>query len=266
MSLPVGDKVRKRPATVVRASSKASSRLRGTSRVNLAEHAYDRLEELIVSCALRPGLFLSIPELQERLGLGRTPTHQAVSRLAADTLVTIRPRHGLQIAPIDLARERTLLQLRRDLERFVVRLATERASAAHRNQLRHIGVLLEGGPGPMPINEFNLLDCRIDRLSSPRPARRSSRRPCARCTTIFRRIGWIYHNAIRPNEGLDRTLECHLAILDGVVAGRAKEAMAASDRLVRFNDAMLKALGGGVDRALLDCSLEDRDFPTADLP
>src|SRR3954463_13137102 len=105
------------------------------SQTNLAELAYDRLEELIVTCNLRPGLLLSIQDLQDQTGLGRTPIHQAVSRLAIDTLIVVRPRHGLQITPIDLARERTLLPLRRDMERFVVRLATERCDASHRNKI-----------------------------------------------------------------------------------------------------------------------------------
>ena len=67
--------------------------------MNLSALAYDRLEEMIVTCALRPGLFLSIQDLQAATGLGRTPMHQAVSQLAADTLILIRPRHGLQTRP-----------------------------------------------------------------------------------------------------------------------------------------------------------------------
>src|SRR3954469_11994547 len=128
----------RRPSTTGRRGTPAESPAREAKQArsvqtNLADLAYDRLEELIVTCALRPGLLLSIQDLQDQTGLGRTPIHQAVSRLAVDTLIVIRPRHGLQIAPIDLARERTLLPLRRDMERFVVRLATERCVASHRN-------------------------------------------------------------------------------------------------------------------------------------
>ncbi len=96
---------------------------------------------MIVTCALPPGLFLSVQELQAQTGVGRTPVHQVVSRPASDTLIRVRPRHGIQIAPIDLSRERTLLRLRRDMERFVVqnelrahpdeRRATEAAVAVH---------------------------------------------------------------------------------------------------------------------------------------
>src|SRR5262249_22463215 len=96
-----------------------------SNRVNLFELAYQRIEGLLVDCALKPGRYLTMQDLQRLTGFGRTPVHHAVNRLAADTLIRILPRHGLQIAPIDLARERMLLDLRRDIERFVIRLATE---------------------------------------------------------------------------------------------------------------------------------------------
>ena len=227
-----------------------------TNRTNLSDLAYDRLEEMIVTCALRPGLFLSIQDLQERTGVGRTPIHQAVSRLASDTLILIRPRHGLQIAPIDLARERTLLQLRRDMERFVVRLAAERCGASHRNQLLHISALLRDKGGDLAIGEFNLLDRRIDQLfiaAAAEPFLEHTLRPLH---TISRRIGWIYHSWVCRDEGLERTLEGHLAILDAVAANRVKDAVAASDKLIAFCDSMFDVLGRGIDPGLFDCNLE----------
>jgi DNA-binding GntR family transcriptional regulator len=232
-----------------------------TNRTNLAELAYDRLEELIVTCALRPGRFLSIQDLQDQTGVGRTPIHQAVSRLAADTLILIRPRHGLQIATVDLARERTLLQLRRDMERFVVRLATERSTDSHRNQLLHIIRALRSQGDGMPIAEFNHLDRRIDQLfmaAAGEPFLAHTLRPLH---TISRRIGWIYHSFVCPDEGLQRTLDCHLSILDAVAARRIKDAVTASDRLIAFSDSMFDILGRGIDPALFDCNLADPPPP-----
>ena len=223
---------------------------------NLSELAYDRLEELIVCCALRPGAFLSIPDLQQRTGLGRTPTHLAVNRLAADTLIVIRPRHGLQIAPIDLARERVLLQLRRDLERFVVRLATERAGASHRNQMLHVTGLLRDKAARLTIDEFNRLDRRMDQLLVAAAGEAFLEHTLRPLHTISRRIGWIYHSRVCPREGLGRTLDCHLAILGAVAAGRAQDAVAATDCLIAFCDSMFDVLGRGTDPALFDCNLE----------
>ena len=225
------------------------------NKLNLADFAYDKCEELIVNCDLRPGLYLSIQDLQDATRVGRTPIHQAVSRLAADTLVIVRPRHGLQIAPIDLARERTLLLLRRDLERFVLRLAAERCGPSHRNQLLHIGRTLRDRPTGMTIDEFNQLDRRIDQLFSiaaGEPFLEHTLRPLH---TIFRRVGLIYHTWIAPSERLDGTVTCHLAMLDAVAARRPDDAVVAADRLVAFVDSMFDAMERGIDPALLDCNL-----------
>jgi DNA-binding GntR family transcriptional regulator len=95
-------------------------------------------------------------DLQEMTGLGRTSVPQAVSRLAADTLIVVHPRHGLQIAPIDLAREHVLLQLRRDIERFVLRLtagAFERSGPSYRNQIMHLTRALRDQRKKMTIGD-----------------------------------------------------------------------------------------------------------------
>ena len=239
----------------VKTEAAPDGKSRRRNRVNLADLAYDQLEELIVSCMLKPGLFLAIQDLQTMTGGGRTPVHQAVSRLSADTLILIRPRHGLQIAPIDLARERVLLALRRDMERFVVRLATERAGPLHRNQLLHISRALRARPGEMSIVEFNQLDRRIDHVlnaAAGEPFLEHTLRPLH---TIFRRIGWIYHSWVRAEEGLGKTVDCHLAILDAVTSGRVEGAVAASDRLIAFSDSMFDVIETEIDPALLDCNL-----------
>lgn len=222
--------------------------------VNLTDQAYDRLEELIVTCALRPGRYLSIQDLQTMTGSGRTPVHQAVSRLASDTLMIIRPRHGLQIAPIDLARERVLLPLRRDMERFVVRLATERAGSSHRNQFLHMARVLRARATEMSIVEFNMLDRRIDHLLASAAGELFVENTLRPLHTIFRRVGWIYHNWVRPDAGLSRTIESHLAILDAVAAGKAEQAVEASDRLLAFSDSMVDIIEAEIDPALLDCN------------
>ena len=181
---------------IVEVDQDAAAAPRRQNRVNLFELAYERIEDLIINCELKPGRFLAIQDLQEMTGFSRTPVHQAVSRLADDTLILVRPRHGVQIAPIDLARERVLLQLRRDLERFVIRLAAERSSPTHRNQLLHVARVLRERREDMTASEFNVLDRRIDKLilmAAGEPFLEHTMRPLH---TIFRRIGWVHHNHI----------------------------------------------------------------------
>lgn len=235
-------------------SKRSISEQVGHRRVNLADQAYDQLEEMIVTCALRPGQYLSIQDLQTMTGSGRTPMHQAVSRLAADTLIQIRPRHGLQIPPIDLARERVLLPLRRDMERFVVRLAATRSAPAHRSQMRHIARSLRAR-ATLTIGAFNQFDRRIDALLAAASGEKFVETTLRPLHTIFRRVGWIYHNWVRPEEGLGRTIECHVAILDAVAAGETRTAATASDALIAFSGRMLDVIEAEIDPGLLDCNL-----------
>jgi DNA-binding GntR family transcriptional regulator len=250
----VARKVKARPQLVEAGEAAQPARRRNSE--NLFQLAYEKLEERIVTCELKPGQFLAIQDLQDEIGFGRTPTHQAVNRLAGDTLIIVRPRQGLQIAPIDLSRERLLLQLRRDLERFVVRLAAERSGTAYRNQLLHLTRGLRERRDRITIGEFNLLDLRIDRLmlaAAAEPFLEHTLRPLH---TIFRRIGWIYHSWIAPKEGLHKTVDCHLAIMEAVANRHPDEAAAASDRLIAFSDSMFGLLEREIDPTLLDCSVE----------
>ena len=57
------------------------------NRINFFELAYQRIEDLLVNCELKPGRFLTVQELQDVTGFGRTPVHNAVNQFAADTLI-----------------------------------------------------------------------------------------------------------------------------------------------------------------------------------
>ena len=230
------------------------------SRTNHFELAYERIESLIVTCALKPGQVLALQDLQDLVSLGRTPVHQAVARFAADTLIIIRPRHGLQIAPIDLARERILLALRADLERFVIRLATERSGASHRNQLLHLQRTLRERREVMGIDEFNQLDRRLDRLIlavAGEPFLEHALRPLH---TMSRRIGWLHYAQLKGPPSLETSIECHLAVLEAVANRHVDRAIEASDRLVAFVDSMFDAMEREIDPSLLDCSIAPIPF------
>ena len=228
---------------------------RRRSLVNQVDLAYERIEEMLVNCQLRPGRFLAMQDLQGLVHFGRTPTHQAISRLAADTLVIVRPRHGLQIAPIDLARERGLLPLRRDVERFVIGLASDRSGPLQRNQMLHIKRSLREQRDSMTINKFNAIDRRVDQLimaAAGEPFVEHTLRPLH---TIFRRIGWLHHTQIARGQNLQRSIDCHVAVLDAVANRHVDQAIAALDDLIGFVDSMFDTLEHEIDPTLLDCSL-----------
>ncbi|RXZ36338.1 GntR family transcriptional regulator [Oxalobacteraceae bacterium CAVE-383] len=53
------------------------------------------------------------------IGLGRTPIREALQRLANERMVTVVPRAGILIAPIDITDQFRLIEVRRELERLL---------------------------------------------------------------------------------------------------------------------------------------------------
>ena len=154
------------------------------------------------------------------------------------------------------------------MERFVIRLATERSGASQRNQMLHLKrQLLEHRAG-ISLEHFNLVDRRIDQLflaAAGEPFVESTLRPLH---TIFRRIGWIYHMQTKQGVDLHDTVDGHIAVIDAVADGKADAAIAASDHLMDFVERMFDVLEREVDPALLDCSLGglDQSFLPASAP
>ncbi|MFJ4207988.1 GntR family transcriptional regulator [Paenarthrobacter sp. NPDC089675] len=66
-----------------------------------AERAYRVIKNAVIRGQLRPGSTVSEAQLARKLGMSRTPVHQAVARLEVDGWVIITPRSGVVIAAID---------------------------------------------------------------------------------------------------------------------------------------------------------------------
>ncbi|WP_110654612.1 GntR family transcriptional regulator [Salinicola halimionae] len=234
----------------------SADQAKGRDSKSLLEHAYKEIEELIVTCQLGPGSYLRIRDLQDMTGYSRMPVYQAVTRLASDTLVTIWPRQGVQVAPVDLPRTATLLKLRRDMERFLVTLACEKSSPQQRARLSKISQAMEDQSASMSLSAFNHFDLQIDAQIlkiCEEPFLEFSLRPLH---TMFRRVGWIYHTHAKPNQDLADTIDGHLGVLRSVVAQDAQAAAKASDRLMDFMSDTLNAIERDVDPKLLNVGLE----------
>lgn len=70
------------------------------SRVSFAEQAYIELKQQILGNRLPAGTQFLEQEIAERLNMSRTPTREAMIRLANEGLVEVRPRHGMRVLPI----------------------------------------------------------------------------------------------------------------------------------------------------------------------
>ncbi|WP_108662537.1 GntR family transcriptional regulator [Acuticoccus kandeliae] len=227
----------------------------GGRKPSLSELAYERIEELFISTQLAPGSFVRMADLQSMVGVGRTPVHQAVRRLATETLLEIRPRDGLTVTPIDLTRERRLTDLRQALEGFVMEEAARNLSSNHRAGLLHLRRSLVSLGDDATLATFNLFDRSFDRLmiaAAREPFLEQSLRPLH---AFARRVGHVHLTHFSGAGGLATTIERHLRILDAVVAGDAEKAKAATDEVIQLSRMFIDDLSASVDPTMLDSRL-----------
>lgn len=84
--------------------------------------------------------------LQTQLGLGRTPIREALKRLELERLVSIVPRRGIFVTPINLTDLQRLYEVRLSLECLATELAAQRGSAVHWQEMACV------------LNQINELD------------------------------------------------------------------------------------------------------------
>jgi DNA-binding GntR family transcriptional regulator len=123
---------------------------------SLADQAYYRLRELIVTLELAPGSIVNERELMERLGLGRTPVRDALRALARERLVEVDPRRGILVSGVDVRDLAALSESRLVLEATAARLAAARSTPADRAQT--LALLAQLGETADEQDERRLID------------------------------------------------------------------------------------------------------------
>jgi DNA-binding GntR family transcriptional regulator len=96
--------------------------------ISLSQQAYENIKQKIVSLEMSPGSIIDEVNLQEDLGLGRTPIREALKRLALEKLVVIAPRRGMFVSEIGIRDLQQLFEMRLPLESLAARLAAERGT------------------------------------------------------------------------------------------------------------------------------------------
>ena len=94
--------------------------------LTLWERVHHFLRQEILANRLPPGTDLQEVALSESLGVSRGPIREALGRLAAEGLVTIRPRRGAVVTSLSKDEFLEAYQVRETLEVLAIRLAVPR--------------------------------------------------------------------------------------------------------------------------------------------
>ena len=112
----------------------------GTSiaRTSLSDHVYTRLVEAIHSGMLESGTALHVADLATQFNVSPSPVRDAISRLAAEGLVTNNPNRRTTV--VSFARQDVVetFQLREILECAAARLAAKNATTAQLAEIRRL--------------------------------------------------------------------------------------------------------------------------------
>jgi DNA-binding GntR family transcriptional regulator len=211
----------------------------------LTEQAYRELEERIVTLQLKPGEVLSEYALSHSLKIGRTPIREALQRLSHEDLVTILPRKGILVSPTDPRKQLLVLEVRRELERLVCRLAAQRSTDDQRWRFLEIAANMDRAA---KTND-DIMFIRLDRELNILVAEAAQNDYAARAMRFLQghsRRFWYLH--YRQAADLPLCARLHADQARAVAAGDPKAAAAAADRLidyvVMFTQATVIGLGG----------------------
>jgi DNA-binding GntR family transcriptional regulator len=97
----------------------------------LADQAYREVKRMIFDFALMPGERFSESELAQRVAVSRTPLRQALQRLEREGFLSVMPKIGWQVAPLDFDVVDELYDLRVLIECH----AAQRLAAAEEREL-----------------------------------------------------------------------------------------------------------------------------------
>ena len=208
---------------------------------SLADRAYHAIREMIVSLELRPGAVVDEPRLMERLGIGRTPTREALRRLAQEGLVEVYPRRGMFVTRVEIRDLASLTEVRSILESHAARLAAERATADDQAALDSLLDELEA-EADLDTAELMALDERIHRQVYS-----SAHNPFLESTleehyVLALRIWYL---AIDRTRELKQAVLGHRELLEAIRDGDADAAEETMSRhVLDFGEAMRRVLTG----------------------
>jgi DNA-binding GntR family transcriptional regulator len=202
---------------------------------SLTDEAYARLEEMIVMLQLRPGVAVSEAALSRQLGIGRTPIREALQRLAREHLVVVLPQRGNLISEIDIRKQLRLLEVRREIERLIVRRAARVASPEERAEFAALAKSFDESAERNDDRAFMRSDKRFNDLCVQAARNEFAAGAIGLMHGLSRRFWYLHY---RQAADLPETARLHAdaahAIAVGDEAGAARALDALLDAIERF--------------------------------
>lgn len=190
--------------------------------------AYHALEKMIVTLELAPGSVTTERALIERLSLGRTPVREAIQRLAWEGLISVRPRAGLEIAPLHAGDWLRVLDARRGVEIILARSAARFATNEVTGRLQATAVAMHEAVLGNDVVGYLEADKSLDEALALAADNPFAARLVAPLQTHSRRFWFRFQSGT----GLAEAAGNHVALIRAILARDEDAAGAEADRLM----------------------------------
>ncbi len=203
--------------------------------------AYDRIRELILTMAVRPGETLSENRLAERLGISRTPVREALTRLEQEGLVISSGRRKRAFVPT-IREIEDIFDLKRAIESQVAGWAAKRGKDLQRKALRKnvekMRAVAAGKPAdPEELDRWHQqwlkLDVRYHDILFDMAGNERAQRIIETFNAYWHRLRL---GILAIEDRIEKSAGEHEAVADAVIEGD-------SDRAIRLMGEHLGALG-----------------------
>lgn len=205
---------------------------------NLTDKAYEYVEELIVTLKLPPGSSISELALSKRLGMSRTPVGEAMQRLAREGLVMILPRRGIIVSDLNAKQQLHLLEMRREIDRFIARSAARRATVEERRRFQEIARTFKASLKNGDETSFMRADKAFHSLFATAARNEFAVSALDLMDSLSRRFWYAHHKQVGD---LQLSGTYHADIASAIAVGDETAAAAASDKLMDYLEGFTKA-------------------------
>lgn len=204
----------------------------------LADVAFRRLEEMIVTRRLVPGTMVSEAQLATELNMGRTPIREALQRLRQIGFVEMQPRRGTFVSRVDVREQLELLEVRRPLEELLVRSAAIRASDDEREELERLAREILGAAEREDVPDY----FRINREIHEVEARATHNAMLiATLQAIHAQSRRFWYLNVMQGQAFVEGAERHAAVASAIAAGDAPRAIEEARELMQFLERLTRS-------------------------
>src|SRR5262245_12295826 len=191
----------------------------------LSESLREAIEEEVATGKLLPGTHLDEIELAQRFVVSRTPIREALSMLAGEGLLEIRPRRGAVVASITPQRLLEMFEVMAELEAMCARLAARRMTEL---ELKHLDAAHEACRKAVERRDPDAYYAGNERFHQLIYACGHNAFLAEQALALQRRLRPYRRLQLRVRNRLQRSFEEHGAILQALHDGDAERAVEAT--------------------------------------